>query len=230
MKEMANSDRRAAEKKKREDELLAKVKKDDKKKKQQQGNNKEEEEPENKKKTVTKTVKTKDEDGFVTKDKEYVKKGETGEVEKTLRASEKLKQDIEKEKEDQKSKKKAADTVGSDVVLQNNPFAPVKKAGGLQTAADLQAKANEKKGASRNADHNEFQKEQGAKPPPPKPPKQQSKPKKPKHLKSSNPDSESESATEHTAVSTSVGVNPQPVLIGAFAIAVAVLSYVFLLS
>jgi len=231
LREMAKEERKALEKKKREDDQLAKEKKEDKKKKHQQQSNSStaDEEPENKKKTVTKTLRTTDEHGFVTKDKEYVRKDEKGEVESTMKASEKLKQDIEKEKEDQKSKKKVADTVGSDIVLQNNPFAVVKKAGGIQSAAELQAKVNEKRGAARNAGHNESQKERNVKaPPPPK-----NKPKKPKTktpLKSSSPDSESESTTEQTVHSTSVGVNPQPVLIGAFAIAVAVLSYVFLLS
>jgi len=147
----------------------------------------------------------------------------------TLKASDKLKTDIEKEREDQKSKKKSAESVGSDVVLQNNPFAAVKKAGGLQSALEIQAKVNQQKGANRNADHNEAQKEKGSKSPtpapkvkPPKKPKQQQK----SDLRGSDSASESQSATEPAP--PSIGVNPQPVLVGAFAIALVVMSYVFL--
>jgi len=233
MKEMAWEERKSVEKKKREDEIQAKEKKNEEKKKKQQRKDQPEDEEvdNNKKKTVTKTVKTTDKDGFVTMDKEYVKKAETGEVVSTLKASDKLRTDIEKEKEDQKTKKKSAETVGSDVVLQNNPFAAVKKAGGIQSALEIQARVNQQKGAGRNADHNEAQKEKGSKSPapspkvkPPKKPKQQQKP----DLRGSDSGSESQSTTE--PLPPSVGVNPQPVLVGAFAIAVAVLSYVFLMS
>jgi len=185
---------------------------------------------------VTKSIKTTDDDGFVTIDTEYVRRGETGEVVETMKASDKLKNDIEKEKEDQKTKKKTAETLGSDVVLHNNPYAAVKKAAGLQSPQEIQHKVNKQKGAQRNADNNVIQQEKGAKapaPPPPPPkqkPKKQSKPGK-SHISDSTSGSEPSSLSSSSSSTTpSVGVNPQPVLIGAFALAIAVLSYVFLLS
>jgi len=170
----------------------------------------------------------------VTIDTEYVRRGETGEVVETMKASDKLKNDIEKEKEDQKTKKKTAETLGSDVVLHNNPYAAVKKAAGLQSPQEIQHKVNKQKGAQRNADNNVIQQEKGAKPPPP-PPKQPKQKKQPKpgksHISDSNSGSEPGSlSSSSSSTAPSVGVNPQPVLIGAFALAIAVLSYVFLLS
>jgi len=174
-KESQKEERKAADKKRREEEQQAKEKKvEDKQKKQQKRDEQTDEAEENKKKTTTKAFKTTDDEGFVTIDTEYVKKGDAGQVEK-VKASDKLKSDIEKEKEDQKSKKKVAETLGSDVVLHNNPYAAVKKAGGLQSAQELQDKANKQKGAQRNADNNVNQQEKGVKSPPPPPPKQKQK-------------------------------------------------------
>jgi len=227
-RETQKEERKQADKRKREEEQQARDKKAEEKKKKHKKDEHNNESEENMKKTITKTIKTTDDDGFTMIDKEFVRKGEGGDVERTVKASDKLKSDMEKE--DQKSKKKNADEVGSDAALHNNPYAAVKRAGGLQSAQEIQNKANKQKGAQRNADNNVVQQEKGVKAPPP--PKQ--KPKKSKPLKTSSKlgdsTSDSESSPQVVDVSSSVGVNPQPVLIGAFAIAVAVLSYVFLLS
>jgi len=160
-----------------------------------------------------------------------VKKDEKGSVEKTSKASDKLKSDIEKEKEDQKTKKKNDEASGS-VVLNNNRFAVVKKAGGLQTKTQIQDKTNKQKGQQRNEQNNFIQQEkqdkEGVKPRIPLQPSKPKKPKPPKKLSQS--DSQVDPSPSGSDISPSIGVNPQPVLLGAFVFAMLMLSYVFLLS
>jgi len=111
--------------------------------------------------------------------------------------------------------------------LQNNPFAVVNAAGGLQTQQEIQAKKNAKKGEVRNQENNELQKERGQAPLPPKvAPKPKTKPNKKKSKKAKENEPQESSLTT-TTVTPSL-VNPQ-IIVACAALAFSVLSYFLLL-
>jgi len=126
----------------------------DGKKKNQKESQNEALEDEKTKKTKTKSVKTMDDDGFVTLDTQYIRLNEDGVQVDTVKASEKKKED-DKENE----KKKKSNVPAGSPALQNNPYAQIKHAAGIQTAQDIQGKINAKKGEQRNLENNEMQKD-----------------------------------------------------------------------
>jgi len=185
-------------------------------------NQKEVEEEEKTKKTKTKSVKTVDTEGFVTLDTEYTKLNEDGQKIEIIKASNKKKED------DKESEKKKKPTVSASPTLQNNPFAQIKHAGGVQSPQEVQAKINAKKGEQRNLENNEMQQKEKKKPAPiPIQPKKQ-KEKKPKKDPAEN--SSEETAIVPVTHQSSVAMNPQPYIMVAFGVALAVVGYVFMLG
>lgn len=180
----------------------------------------EEEEGDKPLKTKTKAVKTVGEDGFVTLDTTFTKVDKGGKVVEEVAASKNV---LAKQEEQAKEKQSKAKT-SSVQTLQNNSFALVSQAAGLESAAQIQAKLNLKKGAQRNAENNE--KQGAAKIAPPKAPPKKEEKKKPKVPKAKKAKKEEE--PEELAIRP--GINTQPIIVAALAVAVAVLSYVFLLS
>jgi len=117
-------------------------------------------EPEEKhQRTKTRAIKTVEDDGFVTVDTKYTHVDEKGYEIETVIASEKKKEEEKEEGNEKKKKKAGAPATSTSPVLQNNPFAPVKQASGIQSAQEIQAKLNAKKGEQRNIENNEQQKE-----------------------------------------------------------------------
>jgi len=161
-----------------------------------------------------------DDDGFVTLDTQYIRLNEDGVQVDTVKASEKKKED-DKENE----KKKKSNVPAGSPALQNNPYAQIKHAAGIQTAQDIQGKINAKKGEQRNLENNEMQKDR-------KKPAAPVVPAVPKPKKEKKPKKEPETVDENPAQNqhyNSVATNPQPYILVAFGVALAVLAYVFIL-
>jgi len=117
-------------------------------------------EPEEKhQRTKTRAIKTVGDDGFVTVDVKYTHLDEKGVEVESVIASEKKKEDEKEEGTEKKKKKVASPATSTSPVLQNNPFAPVKQASGIQSQQEIQAKLNAKKGEQRNLENNELQKD-----------------------------------------------------------------------
>jgi len=182
---------------------------------------KEEEEEAKVIKTKTKSTKVVGEDGFVTIDTTYTTVSEEGHVVGKILGSEKNRE--EEKEEDKGSKKKGSGNVPAPV-LSNNPFDKVKLAGGVQSQQQIQAKMNAKKGEQRNKENNKNQKENKKQQPPIVTP-----PPKAKKEKKTKAPLEPEEVSLNTDGNT-VGVNPQPVLLAAFGVALAVLAYVLVLG
>jgi len=167
-------------------------------------------------------VKTVDTEGFVTLDTQYTKLNEEGETIETVTASGKKKDD---DKENDKKKKSNVPATPSN--MENNPFVQIKHAAGIQSQQEIQAKMNAKKGEQRNIDNNQNQ-QKGKKQAPGPVPIQAQKPKKekkPKNVVVEN--SSEETAPTHQ---DSVAMNPQPYIMVAFGVALAVVGYVFMLG
>jgi len=162
-----------------------------------------------------------DDDGFVTLDTQYIRLNEDGVQVDTIRASDKKKED-DKENE----KKKKSNVPSSSPALQNNQFAQIKHAAGIQSANDIQAKINAKKGEQRNLENNELQKDRKKPAPAPVVPVAQKPKKEKKQKKEPETVDENPSQNQHY---NSVATNPQPYILVAFGVALAVLAYVFIL-
>jgi len=171
------------------------------------------------KKTKTKSVKTVDEDGFVTLDTQYIQLNEEGVHVATVTASNKKKDD-----DKENDKKKKSNVPPTSPALENNPFAQIKHSGGVQTAQELQAKMNAKKGEQKNLENNELQKDRKKPAPPVVPPSPKAKKEKKPKKEAEIPD-EIAQKSHHFTVAT----NPQPYILVAFGVALAVLAYVFIL-
>jgi len=192
-------------------------------------------EPEEKhQRTKTRAIKTVGDDGFVTVDVKYTHLDEKGVEVESVIASEKKKEDEKEEGTEKKKKKVASPATSTSPVLQNNPFAPVKQASGIQSQQEIQAKLNAKKGEQRNLENNELQKDK-KKPsgpvPIPTPPQKSKKDKEKRKKELRESSSEESSEISNVLANTSpVASNPQPYIMGAFAIALLVVGYVFFLG
>jgi hypothetical protein len=208
-----------------------------KKEKKRLGKDKEEDEEEKTAKTKTKVEKIKGEDGFITVDVKYTKLDSTGNVVKEFTATDKGKEEFQhSDKAEKKKNKKASQAslpnataeIQVSPALQNNPFAAAPQAGGFESAAEVQAKLNSKKGELRNLQNNIIQKERKVTPPPP--PQIVSKPKVKQNKKKNKKEKDTEdSQPEEISVGLSSAVNPR-VVVACAALAVSVLSYFLLLS
>jgi len=142
------------------------------------------------------------------------------------------KKEDEREEGTEKKKKKATPATSTSPVLQNNPFAPVKQASGIQSPQEIQAKLNAKKGEQRNLENNEQQQQKDKKKqtgPIPTPLPKAKKDKKKKELRESSSEEGSEISAA-LANTPTVASNPQPYIMAAFAIALVVVGYVFFLG
>jgi len=167
-------------------------------------------------------------------DVKYTHLDEKGVEVESVIASEKKKEDEKEEGTEKKKKKVASPATSTSPVLQNNPFAPVKQASGIQSQQEIQAKLNAKKGEQRNLENNELQKDK-KKPsgpvPIPTPPQKSKKDKEKRKKELRESSSEESSEISNVLANTSpVASNPQPYIMGAFAIALLVVGYVFFLG